>query len=121
MSLITIWILLWVSQQQDKINITLNREIFNTSCTIGTLYVDNKEICKTLELPYKNNQNDISSIPAGQYKGILRYDKDDKWRIQLSDVPGREAVQIHIGTVPKNTTGCILVGESQDKKIIANY
>lgn len=104
-----------LSFSQEKMNITLNRQVYNSSCTLGTLYVDNKEICKTLELPYRDNQNDISSIPAGVYKGNLRYDKDDKWRIQLVDVPNRTGVQIHIGNVPKSTIGCILVGKSYEK------
>ena len=42
--------------------------------------------------------------------GFLRYDHADKWRIELTGVPGRTNVQMHTGTMPDDSEGCILVG-----------
>lgn len=84
------------------------------SCMIGNLSVDSVVLCKTLELPFLDNQSNISSIPAGEYTGILRYDHSDKWRIELTNVVNRTHIQIHIGNYPKDTKGCVLVGTAAD-------
>ncbi len=81
-------------------------------CTMGYLSVNNKVLCYSLELPWKDNLSNISCVPKGTYKGILRYDKKDGWRIQLENVPHRTAVQIHMGNYTKDTQGCVLVGSS---------
>jgi hypothetical protein len=79
-------------------------------CTSGYLAVNGNVAAYTLERPWIDNEQNISSIPAGKYKGTLRYDHTDLWRIELLDVPGRTNVQIHIGNKTDETQGCILVG-----------
>jgi hypothetical protein len=86
------------------------------ACTIGELWVNGQPMGYTLELPWKWNEQNVSAIPAGSYSGHLRYDKDDHWRIQLNDVQGRSGVQIHIGNVPREIQGCVLVGKAWDGK-----
>ena len=91
-----------------------------SACILGKLYVvqefptisapTEKALGSTLELPWRNNLNDISRIPAGAYKAKTRTDGDLGWRIQLDPVPKREFVEIHIGNFPKNSIGCILLG-----------
>jgi Family of unknown function (DUF5675) len=93
-------------------NIKIARGSYNGSSITGELFVDEKFICHTLELPWKNNQSYVSSIPEGSYPAILRYDKPDKWRIQLDKVPDRTVVQLHTGNFPSQVEGCILVGNS---------
>lgn len=95
-------------------HIIIQRTSTNSNSITGELYVDGKYVCQTLELPQKDNKTDISSIPAGNYGGILRYDHADKWRIELTDTPSRTHIQIHIGNYPSNSKGCILVGEKVD-------
>jgi len=73
--------------------------------------IGGKEIARTLELPWKDNKNDISRVPAGRYAGTVRDDGARGWRIELKDVPGRENIQLHIGNFPRETTGCVLVGK----------
>lgn len=85
-------------------------------CTIGELWVQGQRIGYSLELPWRWNEQDVSAIPPGSYDGELRYDKKDHWRIQLQDVQGRTGVQIHIGNVPRQTQGCILVGTTWDER-----
>lgn len=75
--------------------------------------------CKTLELPWLNNQNRISCIPPGEYicrrrkspsKGgkevFLITEKDG------SHVNGRSYIQIEWGNYYTDILGCILVGRS---------
>src|SRR5207244_13465463 len=82
----------------------------DSKCTSGYLAVNDEIICYTLEKPWKDNSQNISSIPAGTYQGIVRYDHADHWRIELQDVPDRTNVQIHIGNEVDQSKGCILVG-----------
>ncbi len=95
-------------------NVTIKRDNVKSGCITGFLYVNGDLICVTLELPWKDNNTDASCVPYGTYYGNFRYDKSDKWRIELLDVPKRSSVQIHIGNYPWETTGCILVGTSAD-------
>ncbi|WP_185289645.1 DUF5675 family protein [Chryseobacterium lactis] len=98
------------SYAQENFELTVERKLSSDHCTMGYLIANGKAICYTLELPWKDNLNTISCIPAGTYKGVLRYDKTDRWRIQLENVPNRTGVQIHIGNYTTQTEGCILVG-----------
>jgi hypothetical protein len=88
------------------------RKYPGTACTSGYLAINDKIICYTLERPWADNMQNISSIPPGTYNAIIRYDHNDHWRIELVGVPGRTHVQIHIGNKIDNDTtrGCILVG-----------
>jgi hypothetical protein len=94
--------------------VTIERYESSDQCTMGRMLVNGKEICNTLELPWLDNKNKVSSIPLGTYKGRVRTDGGSSgkksWRIQLDDVPGRSHIQIHLGTRPSQIEGCILVG-----------
>lgn len=103
-------ILLGFAYAQDDFELTIERKFSSNSCTMGYLIADDEVICYTLELPWKDNLNNISCIPVGTYNGILRYDKTDGWRIQLDNVPNRTGVQIHIGNYTREIKGCVLVG-----------
>lgn len=95
---------------QNDFQITIERKYSSEHCTMGYLVEDNQVIAYTLELPWRDNKNNISCIPKGTYSGTLRYDKNDKWRIELKDVPDRTNVQIHIGNYTSDIKGCVLVG-----------
>ncbi len=94
----------------SDLKLQLVRTSENKNSFTGELFVNGHFIGHTLELPWKNNQKDVSSIPPDTYKAFVRYDKKDKWRIQLIGVPGRPGVAIHIGNTPDEITGCILIG-----------
>lgn len=96
---------------QTTMSIEVVRIENKPNCTIGDMGVDNASLgVKTLELAWRNNAANISRIPAGTYTTILRYDHDDKWRLELNGVPGHNHIQIHVGNWPSDTEGCILVG-----------
>lgn len=94
----------------DDFRIRIERKHHGDDCTSGYLAVDGNIIAYTLELPWRGNAPEISSIPPGSYPATLRYDKSDRWRLQLTNVPGRDGVQIHIGNYTSEVRGCVLVG-----------
>jgi len=95
----------------EEFVITVLRTSENSKSVTGELLVNGSFVCHTLELPWQGNISFISSIPSGNYSGKLRYDKDDKWRIELRDVPNRTGVQLHMGNYPTQIQGCVLVGD----------
>lgn len=80
--------------------------------------------CHTLELPWRDNQQNISCIPAGEYeclfvktRRIIGGSSHSYW---LKSVPGRTGVLQHAGTFAgdkskgyrSHVLGCILLGHS---------
>ena len=94
-----------------------------TEATIGALYVDDVFCCFSLEdQAQKVKVAAETRIPAGLYTLALRtaglmHEKyaakftEHRGMIQLLDVPGFEAILIHIGNTDKDSAGCILVGD----------
>lgn len=68
-------------------------------------------ICKTLELPWKDNERSVSCIPEGRYHVIKQPPKEDRpyHYFRLPKVTGRSGILIHRGTEPADSRGCILV------------
>tara|TARA_R100001244_G_scaffold118834_1_gene88548 strand:- start:15 stop:449 length:435 start_codon:yes stop_codon:yes gene_type:complete len=93
------------------VNLLILRDTFTEISTIGNLYLDGEWLCDTLELPYKDNQRSISSIPAGQYKVRLRTAKESATRdylhLLIQDVPNRGYVLFHVGNSAKDTTSSV--------------
>lgn len=88
----------------------LKREILSNKAVLGTLELEGKELCKTLENPWLNNEPTISCIPAGKYI-VKKYNSPkypDVWELQ--NVEGRTYILIHNGNFEGDTQGCILVG-----------
>lgn len=98
---------------ENNSEISIIRTFESTKCTIGELYLDNKFIGHTLELPWRHNQSYVSNIPAGKYAAFIKYKpgKRDWWRVQLKDTNPRTGIQIHMGNVPSDIEGCVLVGD----------
>lgn len=64
----------------------------------------------TLELPWRNNERQVSCIPPGKYR--LKHFHSVKFGrcLELQQVPGRDAILIHAGNYNRDTHGCILIG-----------
>lgn len=79
--------------------------------TLGSLLVDKRLICFTLELPWRDNQRGKSCIPAETYS-FKKYKSKQFNRecIGLLSVEGRDYIAIHPGNTPDQTKGCILPG-----------
>lgn len=83
----------------------------------------------TIELPWKENQPDISCIPAGIYicKPYSSARHPDTW--EVTNVPGRTAVHFDIANYacdifegdkivhPCELLGCIAIGMGKDEKV----
>lgn len=70
--------------------------------------------CFTLELPWRDNQHNISCIPVGSYTVIpaksRRLIAGTRDHLLITDVPDRDGVFMHAGNILHDTLGCPLVG-----------
>jgi hypothetical protein len=95
--------------------LVLHRLYMNDKQTLGRLSVINRDnieifVCKTLELPYKDNQKRISCIPVGKYDIIKRNSTKYGNHLHIWNVPNRDHILIHQGNFHTDILGCVLVG-----------
>lgn len=95
---------------ETEFTLTISRQHISHDCISGYLAVNGTISCYTLERPWSENAKNLSAIPDGEYRGLIRYDHDDHWRIELEGVLDRSNVQIHIGNNVDDSAGCILIG-----------
>ena len=99
----------------------LERRYFSSG-TNGTLYFNGQEICKTIELPWNENQRRISCIPEGIYRIKKRYSSKFKWHLEILKVRNRSYILFHPANhAKKELNGCIapvseLTGEGQGSR-----
>lgn len=83
--------------------------------TLGSLVVNDYRMRSfgfaVLELPYRNNQVNISCIPVGKYGCRLRTSQKYGKHLEVLEVPNRSDILIHVGNFPKDTKGCLLIGD----------
>lgn len=66
----------------------------------------------TLELPYRNNQRQISSIDLGKYRVRKRFSEKYGNHFELISVKNRDKILIHIANFVRELKGCIAVGSA---------
>jgi len=100
--------------------LTITRQPSTDSGTFGQATTGDGYSWYTLELPWLENQPDVSCIPLGTYTAKLQYSPHFETDLyHLIDVPNREAVEIHSGNFAGNklmgldsdVLGCVLVGK----------
>ena len=79
--------------------------------TFGNLIICSQVFCVTLELSDWLNEQNISSIPAQQYRCIRIRSPHFGETFEIVDVPGRSHVLFHAGNILDHTKGCILLGQ----------
>lgn len=103
-------------------SLLLKRRKSSAKSTQGTLYLNGKFECHTLEdvvRPVKIKGE--TAIPAGTYKVIVnRSNRFKRLLPLLIDVPNFEGVRIHPGNKAEDTEGCILVGDTISTDFIGN-
>ena len=76
--------------------------------TQGILEWNGTIVCYTIELPWLQNQRQISCVPEGEYVLQKRYSPKFKWHLHLKNVPGRDLILIHpANDAKKELLGCI--------------
>ena len=100
----------------------LKRRYLGPDYTIGSLLVDGRYFCDTLEDAVRPAKvPGRTAIPAGRYKVVVnrspRFGRDLP---RLLDVPGFEGILIHRGNTAADTSGCILVGENKQTGAVLN-
>ncbi len=83
---------------QPSTSLMMKRESYVKNAVFGSLYVNGKFVCYTLE-------NREKMIPTGTYR-ILRHSKG----FTLTGIKGRSQINIEIGNYPFESLGCIFVG-----------
>ena len=86
-----------------------------------------KFLCYSLEDEYRDEKvMHETRVPAGTYKILLRkeggfhgrytkkYGDFHKGMLHVQDVPGFEWILIHTGNTDEHTSGCLIVGDSQE-------
>lgn len=100
----------------------LTRKWLTDNSTIGELYVDGNLECYTLEDTVRDEKiPGKTAIPEGRYEVIINHSqKFNKKLPLLLNVPQFEGIRIHVGNYPKDTDGCILVGQTRKQDFIGN-
>lgn len=83
---------------------------------LGTLIVFDEKgrvlfNCMTIELAYRDNMQNISCVPAGDYPIVFEYSdkfKQNLWEIK--GVPGRSECKFHVANYYRQINGCVGVG-----------
>tara|TARA_R110002167_G_scaffold149168_1_gene342371 strand:+ start:213 stop:689 length:477 start_codon:yes stop_codon:yes gene_type:complete len=103
--------------------------------TSGLLFDDSdgklEFLCYTLEDEYREEKiSGETRVPAGTYKIKLRneggfhsryakkYGKIHKGMLHVTNVPGFKWILIHTGNTDEHSSGCLLVGDSQENNVI---
>ena len=98
--------------EASEFKIEIQRKYSGPDCVSGYLLINDKAVCYVLEKPWLENIPEISAIPSGEYPASIRTDGTKGWRIELSNVPGRTNVQIHVGNTTADSRGCLLPGKT---------
>ena len=78
------------------------------SGTNGALFVNEKLVCFTIELPWKDNERRMSCIPEGRYRIEARISKKFGTHLYVADVLQRSLILIHPANNALNElAGCI--------------
>ena len=106
--------------------LTVVRHQFGTDATCGILYIDGVFECYTLEDQYQAVKvMHETCIPEGTYniefrktggfhaKYSERYKNAHYGMLHIQDVPNFTYILIHTGNTDEHTSGCLIVGETQ--------
>ncbi len=102
------------------------RTQFGKDATNGLLFIDGKFECYTLEDQYQTVKvMHETCIPEGEYdiefrktggfhtRYSAKYGNSHYGMLHLQDVPGFTYILIHSGNTDEHTSGCLIVGETQ--------
>jgi len=105
----------------------ISSESDSSSGLVFDITDERKFLCYSLEDEYRNDKvMHETRVPAGTYQILLRkeggfnakytkkYGDFHKGMLHVQDVPGFEYILIHTGNTDEHTSGCLIVGDSQE-------
>ena len=105
----------------------ISSESDSSSGLVFDITDERKFLCYSLEDEYRNDKvMHETRVPAGTYQIQLRkvggfnaryakkYGDFHKGMLHVQDVPGFEYILIHTGNTDEHTSGCLIVGDSQE-------
>jgi hypothetical protein len=115
-----------VARKVDRMKLTVVRTQFGTDATNGLLFINGIFECYTLEDQYQAVKvMHETCIPEGTYdikfrktggfhaKYSERYKNAHYGMLHIQDVPNFTYILIHTGNTDEHTSGCLIVGETQ--------
>src|SRR5690554_1402948 len=76
--------------------------------THGSLFLNNRFLCFTVELPWLENRKMVSCVPEGTYPLEARYSKKFGNHLLVKDVPQLDLILLHPANyAKKELRGCI--------------
>lgn len=93
--------------------ITIERA-YRKNVVTSRVLKDGQFVCFAFELPWRNNQRQISCIPEGTYMAVKQKKQGLGDILRLSSVPGRSGVLVHVANSTKEILGCIAPVTSLD-------
>lgn len=100
--------------------LTLIRYNFDPKFTQGLFFVGNEYCCDALELPWKDNQRNISCIPEGLYRIKFGTMHDGLLGYKLETVPCRDGIWIHPADNVGQLRGCVATGTKHGELLYYN-
>jgi hypothetical protein len=99
-----------------KKSIIIDRYSNEKEQTIGKFFLldNNNSVIKefhSMELPWLDNQQNISCIPTGNYKAVIHYSPTFGKCLWIKDVEGRSEILIHAANFFYDLRGCIGIGK----------
>lgn len=101
--------------------LTITRQQGTALSTPGLLDINGLFQCYTLEPRMDRSLGKPFAIPAGTYAiALLKSVKFGFVTPRVLYVPGFTAIEIHIGNSPRDTQGCLLVGQTRARDFVGN-
>ncbi len=100
-----------VASSKTLMRLTLTRTSHSKHGTFGVLRLDGRFVAYTLE------ETELQ-IPPGTYPVELTFSPHFHRLLPLLSVPHRSAIRIHAGNWPRDSSGCVLVGQIMGKDMI---
>jgi uncharacterized protein DUF5675 len=109
--------------------LTLQRDSFTDTATMGELFIGTEHVCFTLELPNKDGLPG-SCIPQGIYpvqllsspKFMASHDPFiEQYAVAMPHIvkiPNRSLIMVHFGNNVQETDGCVLVGADRSGEMV---
>lgn len=106
-------------------NVLLHRTYFEEG-TNSALFYNGQFLGFTIELPWLNNQRNVSCIPEGEYELKARYSKKFGHHLHIVNVKGRSLILLHpANNAKRELRGCIApvtqltgIGKGSNSKVL---